>query len=78
MAAAAERIKGLTRTAKAVALANVGAEYRLGWLPRGTHDWRKFPKPSPVARPAQAARPELQRSRASQPAGGRGLSATST
>jgi 2-polyprenyl-6-hydroxyphenyl methylase/3-demethylubiquinone-9 3-methyltransferase len=24
----------------------VGAEYILGWLPRGTHDWRKFVKPA--------------------------------
>ena len=36
----------LNRTAKAFALAVVGAEYVLGWLPRGTHDWRKFVRPS--------------------------------
>lgn len=36
----------LNRTAKAWALAIAGAEYLLGWLPRGTHDWRKFLKPS--------------------------------
>ncbi len=24
----------------------VGAEYVLGWLPRGTHDWRRFLRPS--------------------------------
>ena len=36
----------LNRTAKAFALAVVGAEYVLGWLPRGTHDWRKFIRPS--------------------------------
>jgi len=35
----------LNRTAKAYGLAIVGAEYILGWLPRGTHDWRKFVKP---------------------------------
>ena len=40
----------LNRTAKAWALAIAGAEYVLGWLPRGTHDWRKFLKPSEVAR----------------------------
>ncbi len=40
----------LNRTAKAWALAVVGAEYVLGWLPRGTHDWRKFLKPSEVVR----------------------------
>jgi len=39
----------LNRTAKAFALAIVGAEYILGWLPRGSHDWRRFLKPSEVA-----------------------------
>ena len=39
----------LNRTAKAYALAIVGAEYVLRWLPRGTHDWRKFVKPSELA-----------------------------
>ncbi len=32
----------LNRTFKAHALAIIGAEYILGWLPRGTHDWKKF------------------------------------
>jgi 2-polyprenyl-6-hydroxyphenyl methylase/3-demethylubiquinone-9 3-methyltransferase len=40
----------LNRTAKAWALAIAGAEYVLRWLPRGTHDWRKFLKPSEVVR----------------------------
>ena len=44
----------LNRTAKAWALAIAGAEYVLGWLPRGTHDWRKFLKPSEVARALRA------------------------
>jgi 2-polyprenyl-6-hydroxyphenyl methylase/3-demethylubiquinone-9 3-methyltransferase len=35
----------LNRTAKAFALAKVGAEYILRWLPIGTHDWNKFLKP---------------------------------
>lgn len=39
----------LNRTAKAFALAIVGAEYILRWLPRGTHSWRKFLKPSEIA-----------------------------
>ncbi len=39
----------LNRTAKAFALAIVGAEYVMRWLPRGTHDWRKFVKPSELA-----------------------------
>ena len=40
----------LNRTTKAFALAIVGAEYVLRWLPRGTHDWRKFVRPSELAR----------------------------
>lgn len=39
----------LNRTLKALALAKVGAEYVLRWLPPGTHDWRKFVKPSEFA-----------------------------
>ncbi len=39
----------LNRTTKAFALAIVGAEYVLGWLPRGTHDWSKFVTPSELA-----------------------------
>ena len=35
----------LNRTLKAFALAIVGAEYVLGWLPRGTHQWNKFVTP---------------------------------
>ena len=36
----------LNRTLKALALAKIGAEYVLRWLPPGTHDWRKFVRPS--------------------------------
>ena len=39
----------LNRTVKALLLAKVGAEYVLRWLPAGTHDWRKFLKPSELA-----------------------------
>ena len=39
----------LNRTLKALALAKIGAEYVLRWLPRGTHDWRKFVRPSELA-----------------------------
>jgi 2-polyprenyl-6-hydroxyphenyl methylase/3-demethylubiquinone-9 3-methyltransferase len=45
----------LNRTAKAFALAIVGAEYVMRWLPRGTHDWRKFVKPSELAHPLRRA-----------------------
>jgi 2-polyprenyl-6-hydroxyphenyl methylase/3-demethylubiquinone-9 3-methyltransferase len=44
----------LNRTAKAWALAIAGAEYVLRWLPRGTHDWRKFLKPSEAVRGLRA------------------------
>jgi 2-polyprenyl-6-hydroxyphenyl methylase/3-demethylubiquinone-9 3-methyltransferase len=40
----------LNRTAKSFALAIVGAEYLLGWLPRGTHRWDKFSRPAEIAR----------------------------
>lgn len=39
----------LNRTLKAFLLAKVGAEYVLRWLPAGTHDWRKFVRPSELA-----------------------------
>lgn len=39
----------INRTPKSFLLAKVGAEYLLGWLPRGTHDWRRFVRPSEVA-----------------------------
>jgi len=39
----------MNRTPKAFALAIVGAEYVLRWLPRGTHDWKKFLKPAEFA-----------------------------
>ena len=35
----------LNRTAKSFALAIVGAEYILRWIPRGTHQWDKFVTP---------------------------------
>jgi 2-polyprenyl-6-hydroxyphenyl methylase/3-demethylubiquinone-9 3-methyltransferase len=38
----------LNRTLKALALAKVGAEYVLRWLPAGTHDWSKFLKPDEI------------------------------
>jgi 2-polyprenyl-6-hydroxyphenyl methylase/3-demethylubiquinone-9 3-methyltransferase len=39
----------LNRTPQSYLLAIVGAEYVLGWLPRGTHDWNKFIRPSELA-----------------------------
>ncbi len=50
----------LNRTAKAFALAVVGAEYVMRWLPRGTHDWRKFVKPSELAQALRAGGMTIQ------------------
>jgi 2-polyprenyl-6-hydroxyphenyl methylase/3-demethylubiquinone-9 3-methyltransferase len=44
----------LNRTPKSFALAIVAAEYLLRWVPAGTHDWRKFLKPSELARTLRA------------------------
>jgi len=41
-------IATINRTPKAFALAIIGAEYVLRLLPRGTHDWKKFLKPSEI------------------------------
>jgi 2-polyprenyl-6-hydroxyphenyl methylase/3-demethylubiquinone-9 3-methyltransferase len=38
----------LNRTLKALALAKIGAEYVLRWLPAGTHDWRRFLRPDEI------------------------------
>jgi len=45
----------LNRTLKAYALAIVSAEYILGWLPRGTHDWNRFVTPDELARYLEGA-----------------------
>ena len=40
----------LNRTPKSYALGIVAAEYILRWVPAGTHDWKKFVKPSELNR----------------------------
>ena len=49
-------VSTLNRTWKSYALAIVAAEYVLGWLPRGTHDWNRFVTPDELARHFQAMR----------------------
>ncbi len=44
----------LNRTMKSFALAIVGAEYILRWLPRGTHQWDKFVTPEELERALSA------------------------
>jgi 2-polyprenyl-6-hydroxyphenyl methylase/3-demethylubiquinone-9 3-methyltransferase len=39
----------INRTLKSYALAIVGAEYVLRWLPRGTHEWDKFVTPEELS-----------------------------
>ena len=39
----------LNRTAKSYALGIIAAEYILRWIPRGTHQWKKFLRPSELA-----------------------------
>lgn len=41
----------LNRTPKSFLLGIVAAEYVLRWVARGTHDWRRFLKPSEMAKP---------------------------
>jgi 2-polyprenyl-6-hydroxyphenyl methylase/3-demethylubiquinone-9 3-methyltransferase len=38
----------MNKTLKSLALAKIGAEYVLGWLPRGTHDWNRFLPPADI------------------------------
>jgi 2-polyprenyl-6-hydroxyphenyl methylase/3-demethylubiquinone-9 3-methyltransferase len=45
----------LNRTLKSFALAIVGAEYVLRWVPRGTHQWDKFVTPRELERAIEAA-----------------------
>jgi len=49
----------LNRTVKSLIMAKFGAEYVMRWLPIGTHDWRKFVKPSAFANGLRAGGLEL-------------------
>lgn len=46
----------LNRTAKAYLMAIIGAEYIMKWLPRGTHSWAKFIRPSELVTAARQSR----------------------
>ncbi len=45
----------INRNLKSLALAKIAVEYVLRWLPIGTHDWKKFLKPSEVNSYAEKA-----------------------
>lgn len=49
----------LNRNAKSYLMAVVGAEYVLGWLKRGTHDYARFLKPSELTRMTRGAGLEI-------------------
>jgi 2-polyprenyl-6-hydroxyphenyl methylase / 3-demethylubiquinone-9 3-methyltransferase len=40
----------INKTLKSLALAKIGAEYVLRWLPAGTHDWNRFVPPADLRR----------------------------
>ena len=50
----------INRTLRSWAFAIVGAEYVLRWLPRGTHQWRRFPKPAEIEALLSAAGMKVQ------------------
>jgi len=45
----------LNKTLKSLALAKIGAEYVLRWLPPGTHDWNRFVEPAALRRLLEGA-----------------------
>jgi 2-polyprenyl-6-hydroxyphenyl methylase/3-demethylubiquinone-9 3-methyltransferase len=49
----------INRNPKAFVLAIIGAEYILNMLPRGTHEYKKFIKPSELASAARASQLEV-------------------
>ena len=63
----------LNRTAKSFLLGIVAAEYILGWIPRGTHQWRRFVRPDELAEMLAAAGLEVMLRRGVRYALGRGV-----
>ena len=45
----------INRTFKAMGFAIIGAEYVLGWLPKGTHQYSKLVRPEEIRSPVEAA-----------------------
>ena len=56
----------INRNAKAFAFAIVGAEYVLGLLPRGTHEYAKFIKPSELALSCRSAQLDIVQTKGMQ------------
>lgn len=48
-------VSTLNRTAKSFLLGIVAAEYILKWVPRGTHQWKKFIRPSELVQKLEAS-----------------------
>lgn len=53
-------ISTLNRTLKSYLLSIIAAEYVLQWVPRGTHEWQRFLKPSEVAQILVNAAADIQ------------------
>lgn len=49
----------INRTMKAMALAILGAEYVLRWLPRGTHQYEKLVRPEEIEKPLTSSGMEI-------------------
>lgn len=53
-------IATLNKTIKSLLTAKIGAEYILRWMDPGTHDWKKFLKPSQLNNFAQSHKLNLK------------------
>ncbi|MFC7291293.1 bifunctional 2-polyprenyl-6-hydroxyphenol methylase/3-demethylubiquinol 3-O-methyltransferase UbiG [Hirschia litorea] len=53
-------VASINRTSKAFALAIVGAEYIMGWLPKGTHEFHKLVKPDEVRNALKAGHMQIE------------------
>lgn len=51
----------LNKTLRSLALAKFAAEYVLGWLPRGTHDWGRFISPATLQQALEQAGLNIQK-----------------